>query len=174
MTTIVASTNRPDSYTLKIAEYYKKQLGEMGHVAEILSLTDLPEGIIHPAMYEKQKLESFEALQAKITATQKFLFIIPEYNGSFPGILKVLIDACRFPESFSGKKAALVGVSTGKYGNIRGVDHFTGICHYMNLNVMPLKLHIPNIHKELDEKGNFYRDDTLKFTRQQMEQFITF
>ncbi|KAA8475873.1 NAD(P)H-dependent FMN reductase [Arcticibacter tournemirensis] len=174
MTTIIASTNRPDSYTLKIAEYYQKHLHEMGHEANILSLTDLPEGIIHPAMYEKQKLESFEILQSKITATDKFLFIIPEYNGSFPGILKVLIDACRFPESFYGKKAALVGVSTGKYGNIRGVDHFTGICHYMNLNVLPLKLHIPNIHKELNEAGEFFKEDTLKFTRQQMEQFILF
>lgn len=174
MTTIVASTNRPDSYTLKIAEYYQKRLREMGHEADILSLTDLPEGIIHPAMYEKQKLESFEILQSKITATDKFLFIIPEYNGSFPGILKVLIDACRFPESFYGKKAALVGVSTGKYGNIRGVDHFTGICHYMNLNVLPLKIHIPNIHKELNEDGEFYKEDTLKFTKQQMEQFILF
>lgn len=174
MTTIVASTNRPDSYTLKIAEYYRRRLHEMEHEADILSLTDLPEGIIHPAMYEKQKMASFEALQSIITATDKFLFIIPEYNGSFPGILKVLIDACRYPESFWGKKAALVGVSTGKYGNIRGIDHFTGICHYLNLNVLPLKLHIPYIHKELDENGNFFKEDTLKFTQQQMEQFIRF
>lgn len=174
MTTIVASTNRPDSYTLKTAAYYEKQLREKGYEAEILSLTNLPEGIIHPAMYEKEKLKSFEEIQQKITRTAKFLFIIPEYNGSFPGILKVLIDACRYPESFYGKKAALVGLSTGKYGNIRGVDHFTGICHYLNMNVLPLKLHIPQIHKELNEKGDFFREDTLRFTNQQIEQFIVF
>lgn len=174
MTTIIASTNRPDSYTLKTADYYRRQLDMMGHEADILSLENLPEGIIHPAMYEKQKLESFETLQSKITATDKFLFIIPEYNGSYPGILKVLIDALRFPESFDGKKAALVGISTGKYGNIRGIDHFTGVCHYINMHVMPLKLHIPYIHKEFDEHGNFFKEDTLKFTRKQMEQFIVF
>ncbi|PWG79630.1 NADPH-dependent FMN reductase [Pararcticibacter amylolyticus] len=174
MTTIIASTNRPDSYTLKIAQYYQRQLLNLGHSAEILSLTDLPEGIIHPAMYEKQKLGSFEILQKKVTGTDKFLFIIPEYNGSFPGILKVFVDALRYPESFYGKKAALVGVSNGRYGNIRGIDHFTGVCHYLNMDVLPLKLHIPYIQKELDENGNFFKEDTLKFTSMQIERFAAF
>ncbi|MFD2160849.1 NADPH-dependent FMN reductase [Paradesertivirga mongoliensis] len=174
MTTIIASTNRPESYTLKVAEYYKSGLQSMGLNAEILSLGNLPEKIIHPAMYENQKIESWQPIQDLITSTQKFIFIIPEYNGSFPGILKVFIDACEFPASFRGKKAALVGISTGKYGNIRGVDHFTGICHYMNLEVMSLKLHIPSIHKEFDEHGKLFKADTVKFTAQQMERFVGF
>jgi len=174
MTTIIASTNRPESYTLKVAEHYKKSLENLGVYAEILSLGNLPEKIIHPAMYENQKIESWQPIQNLITATQKFIFIIPEYNGSFPGILKVFIDACEFPKSFSGKKAALVGISTGKYGNIRGVDHITGICHYMNLDVMPLKLHIPQIHKEFNENKELFKEDTLRFTQQQVERFVKF
>lgn len=174
MTTIIASTNRPDSYTLKVAEYYQRKLKELGLEAGILSLADLPEGIIHPEMYEKHKLASWEPIQQLVTDTSKFLFIIPEYNGSFPGILKLFIDTCKFPESFSGKKAALVGLSTGKYGNIRGVDHFTGVCHYINMHVLPLRIHIPNINKEIDEAGNFFKEDTLKFTNQQMKQFVEF
>ncbi|HEX8378502.1 MAG TPA: NADPH-dependent FMN reductase, partial [Pedobacter sp.] len=67
-----------------------------------------------------------------------------------------------------------VGISTGKYGNIRGVDHFTGICHYINLDVLSLKLHIPHINKELDESEVFFKEDTLKFTKQQMERFVAF
>ena len=125
-------------------------------------------------MYENQKIESWQPIQKLINASEKFVFIIPEYNGSFPGILKVFIDACEFPKSFSGKKAALLGISTGKYGNIRGVDHFTGVCHYINLDVLPLKLHIPHIHKEFDEHQEFFKEDTLKFTRQQMERFAAF
>ncbi|MBC7913434.1 MAG: NAD(P)H-dependent oxidoreductase [Pyrinomonadaceae bacterium] len=174
MTSIIASTNRPESYTLKVAEYYQKALRTLGTDAEILSLANLPEKIIHPAMYEKEKIESWQPIQNLITTSQKFIFIIPEYNGSFPGILKVLIDACEFPVSFSGKKAALVGISTGKYGNIRGVDHFTGICHYMNLDVMPLKIHIPHIHKELNENNEFFKEDTVKFIKLQVERFAKF
>jgi chromate reductase len=135
MVTIISSTNRPGSSTLKLAEYYKKQLAAKGLETGLLSLTQLPSNIVETDLYGKRS-EAFTAIQNIITATDKFLFIIPEYNGSYPGILKVFIDACSFPESFYDKKAALVGLSSGKYGNIRGIDHFTGVCHYIHLNVM--------------------------------------
>ena len=173
MTTVIAATNRPNSYTLRLAEYYQRQLALKGMPTELLSLATLPEGLIHAQMYEKDR-ENFKNIQDIVSATNKFLFIIPEYNGSFPGVLKVFIDACKYPESFYNKKAALVGVSSGKYGNIRGIDHFTGICHYINLHVLPLRLHIPSIHKELDENGNLFKADTLRFTDQQMDQFIVY
>jgi NAD(P)H-dependent FMN reductase len=174
MTTIVSGTNRPKSYTLKLAGYYQRKLQEKGMSAGLLSLTDLPESLIHTDLYDNKGSPGFQAIQDIVTATDKFLFVIPEYNGSFPGILKLFIDTCKFPESFSGKKAALLGLSTGKYGNVRGIDHFTGVCHYINLHILPLVLHIPAIHKELDENGNLFKEDTVKFTNDQMERFIAF
>src|ERR1700712_1966261 len=122
-------------------------------------------------MYGKRSAE-FQSIQDIITQTQKFLFVIPEYNGSFPGILKLFIDTCSFPESFYEKKAALVGLSSGKYGNIRGIDHFTGVCHYIHLHIMPLKIHIASITKEFNVQNNLFEKDTLKFTDEQIEKFI--
>lgn len=173
MITIISSTNRPGSSTLKVAQYYQRQLREKGVEAGLLSLAQLPSNLIQTDLYGNRSKE-FEPIQDVITKTDKFIFIIPEYNGSFPGVLKVFIDACSFPESFYDKKAALVGVSSGKYGNIRGVDHFTGVCHYIHLNVMSLKLHIAAIHKELDADGNLFKDDTVKYTNEQIEKFISF
>ena len=173
MTTIISSTNREASNTLKLTNYYHRQLSARGYESEILSLTDLPDNFISSDLYGKRS-PAFQNIQDKIIATNKFLFVIPEYNGGFPGILKTFIDACKFPESFYGKKAALVGLSTGKYGNIRGIEHFTGICHYINLHVMPMRLHIPTIDKEFDAQGNLFKEDTLKFANQQIEQFIAY
>jgi len=173
MITIISSTSRPGSNTMKVAKYYQKRLQEKGSEAGLLSLTDLPPTLIATDLYGKRSAE-FEPIQQLITKTDKFIFIIPEYNGSFPGVLKVFIDACDFPESFYEKKAALVGVSSGKYGNIRGIDHFTGVCHYLSLHVMPLKLHIANIKTELDADANLFKEDTVKFTDEQMDKFIKF
>lgn len=173
MTTIISGTNREGSNTLKLAEYYHRQLSEKGFDSEILSLYELPDDLIKSDLYGKRS-EAFQSIQEKISASSKFIFVIPEYNGSFPGVLKTFIDACSFPESFFGKKAALVGLSSGKYGNIRGIDHFTGICHYINMHVLPLRIHIPNIRKEFDENGNLFNEDTVKFTNQQIERFIEF
>ena len=173
MITIIASTNRQSSNTLKLANYYHNVLNQSGISSEIISLTELPENFINSDLYGKRS-EAFKPIQEKVSVSSKFLFVVPEYNGSFPGILKTFIDGCTFPESFYGKKAALTGLSSGKYGNIRGIEHFTGICHYIHLHVMPLRLHIPAINKEFDQDGNLFKDDTLRFVNQQIEQLVAF
>ncbi len=173
MNTIISSTNRKDSFTYQTARYYQKQLIARNFETEILSLADLPSNLIETDLYGKRSAE-FQPIQDIITRTQKFLFVIPEYNGSFPGVLKTFIDCCKYPESFRDKKAALVGISSGKYGNIRGVDHFTGVCHYIGLEVMALRIHIPHIQHELNETGDLFKEDTIRFTHLQIEKFIKF
>ncbi|RZK77909.1 MAG: NADPH-dependent oxidoreductase [Pedobacter sp.] len=173
MVTIISGTNRPGSNTLKVAKYYKKTLASKGLETTIFDLTNLPDNLLVTDLYGKRSPE-FQSIQDMVTETSKFLFIIPEYNGSFPGALKLFVDACNFPDSFYDKKAALVGISSGKYGNIRGIDHFGGVCGYLHLNVLPLRLHIPMIRTEFNEHNEFYKEDTLKFTDQQMDKFILF
>lgn len=173
MITIISGTNRPNSNTLKLALYYQKQLTKLGVESTLLSLEDLPPNLLVSDLYGARSSD-FAKILSIVNATEKFLFVIPEYNGSYPGSLKLFIDACEFPASFYHKKAALVGHSSGKYGNIRGVDHFTGVCHYMQMHVMPLKIHIPYIRQELDEHGDLFKEDTVKFTQMQIEAFAGF
>lgn len=173
MITIIAATNRPNSNTLKVAKYYQQQLKHKGVESNLFSLEHLPVDVLNTDMFGKRST-AFQKIQDLISNTDKFLFVMPEYNGSYPGVLKVLIDACNFPDSFYDKKTALVGLSSGKYGNIRGVDHFTGVCHYIHLHILPLRIHIPNIKTELDPDGNLIKEDTIKFTNEQIEKFIKF
>ncbi len=173
MITIISGTNRPNSNTLKVAKYYQNQLAQKGLKTNLLNLQDLPDNLIASDLYGKRSL-AFEKFQEIVTQTQKFLFFIPEYNGSFPGVLKSFIDACSFPQSFYDKKACLVGISSGKYGNIRGIDHFNGVCGYLHLHVMPLRLHIANIKSELNENDQLFKEDTVKFTDEQIAKFILY
>jgi chromate reductase len=173
MNLIISGTNRLGSNSLKVARYYQEQLQLRGEEWEIFSLSDLPQNIIFSDLYGKRS-EDFAHIQEKISAARKFIFIIPEYNGSYPGVLKVFIDACSFPASFYHKKAILVGVATGKYGNIRGVDHFTGVCNYMRMHVLPLKIHIPHIQNELNNNNEFIDNITVKFIDEQIEEIIRF
>ena len=173
MITIISGTNRPHSNTLKLAKYYQKSLLKRGQESQLFSLEALPDTIIKTDLYGKRS-EAFKPIQEMMSSTEKFLFIIPEYNGSFPGVLKTFIDACDFPESFYDKKACLVGLSSGRYGNIRGLDHFAGICSYLHLNVLPLRLHISSIKLEMNDSHDLFKEDTLKFTAEQMDKFIEF
>ncbi|EEI94383.1 hypothetical protein HMPREF0765_0124 [Sphingobacterium spiritivorum ATCC 33300] len=69
---------------------------------------------------------------------------------------------------------ALVGVSSGKYGNIRGVDHFTGVCNYLRMHVLPLKIHVPHIQSELNEEQQLFQPTTVKFVQEQIHEIIQF
>lgn len=173
MNLIISGTNRKHANSLKVAKFYQKELQRRGEEYEILSLEDLPAQLMETDLYGKRS-EEFAVIQQKVFDADKFIFIIPEYNGSYPGVLKLFIDACAFPSSFHHKKAALVGVSSGKYGNIRGVDHFTGVCNYMRMHVLPLKIHLPNITNELDENLDFHDQLTLKFVTEQIEEIKRF
>ncbi|WP_345954677.1 NAD(P)H-dependent oxidoreductase [Mucilaginibacter sp. PAMB04168] len=173
MITIIAATNRPGSSTLKLAKYYQRQLLNKGLEVKLLSLDELPPNFIQTDMFGSRSA-AFEPIQQLITNTEKFLFVIPEYNGSFPGILKAFIDACTFPDSFYEKKAALVGLSSGTYGNIRGIEHFAGICSYLHLHVLPLRLHIPAVRKEINAEGNLFEEKTVGFVNEQIDKFVRF
>ncbi|TKB97218.1 NADPH-dependent FMN reductase [Pedobacter cryotolerans] len=173
MVTIISGTNRLQSNTLKVAKYYQQKLNDKGLATQLINLQDLPANLIESDLYGKRS-EEFQKFQDIVTKTTKFLFVIPEYNGSFPGVLKTFIDACSFPESFYDKKACLVGISSGKYGNIRGIEHFNGVCAYLHLNVMPLRIHISNIKTELDENDQLIKEDTFKFVGQQIEKFVAY
>ncbi|MFZ4862602.1 NADPH-dependent FMN reductase [Sphingobacterium sp. Mn56C] len=173
MNLIISGTNRLGSNSLKVAQYYQEELQKKGEPWQLLSLTDLPQDLLFSDLYGKRS-SNFAPIQEMVSAAQKFVFIIPEYNGSYPGVLKVFIDACAFPASFYHKKAALIGISSGKYGNIRGVDHFTGVCNYLRMHVLPLKIHLPTIQNELDDQGCITEELTHKFVSEQIDEIARF
>src|SRR5690606_19694238 len=101
------------------------------------------------------KTESYQKLiNWFVTNNHKFIFVVPEYNGSFPGILKLFLDS--IPTKFwADKKACLVGVSDGRAGNLRGMEHLTGILQYLKMHVFYNKLPISLINKVMNEHGVF-------------------
>jgi NAD(P)H-dependent FMN reductase len=142
----------------------------LGVDAKLYSLENLDLNQRSPSMM------AFE--QEALIPTQKFIIIAPEYNGSYPGILKLFIDACSvraYKESFhGGKKASLMGISSGRAGNLRGMEHFTGVLNYLHISVMPPHQPISNIEKLLDESGIVQDADTLKAMENHIRKFIQF
>ena len=171
--TIIAGTNRPESNSLILAKYYKNKFSEKGIDCNIIDLQDLPADFITSNMYGK-RTDEFQKIQDVVSKTDKFLFVIPEYNGSFPGVLKAFIDACTFPESFEGKKCALVGLSAGKFGNLRGLEHFTGVANYVKMDVCHNKMYLPGIGNDINNDGEINTPIHVSLIENQIEGFIGF
>lgn len=140
MISIISSTNRTNSRTLKVSVYYKDLLESNGVESRIIDLSLLPEDFAFSALYHNQgKNELFNVFSRQINESNKFVFVVPEYNGSFPGILKTFIDGMDYPGGFRDKKCAMVGVSAGVMGGALALSHLTDICHYLNMHVLPSK-----------------------------------
>jgi chromate reductase len=164
--TIISGTNRHGSRSLMVARQYRDILSKKGIEAEVVTLEGLD---------LNRKTEILAKLEQDVLIpTDKFIFILPEYNGSFPGSLKTLIDLSDYKKVWPGKKALLTGISTGRAGNLRGLDHLTGSLNYLNVSVHPNKLPISMVDKLLNGGVRILDSATVEAIEKQVEQFIAF
>jgi len=166
MITIISGTNRPGSNTEKVAVQYLQLLKDRGVEAKFVSLVGLDVNERNAAI---KKLEKEILIPA-----DKFIFISPEYNGSIPGVLKSLIDHSDIKNVWWGKKALLTGVSTGRAGNLRGMEHLTGILHYVKMHVHPNKLPISVVDKLLNGANLITDTSTLEAINEQLDEFLAY
>ncbi|MHB1177704.1 MAG: NADPH-dependent FMN reductase [Daejeonella sp.] len=152
MITIVVGTNRPDSKSRKVAEFYENLLKRFEMRSQILDLAELPENFIISALYHNcGKNEKFNEIRKVMENANKYIFIIPEYNNSFPGVFKAFIDGLSYPNALQHKKCALVGISDGVSGNVIGLSHITDIFNYLGMHVLAQKIRIPFMKKNFIE-----------------------
>lgn len=166
MITIISGTNRLNSRTRKVAQYYYDYLAEKEQEVKLLSLEVLK------TFGRNEHLVQLEA--EFLIPAEKFIFIMPEYNGSFPGVLKTLLDQTDIRKCWWHKKALLVGLADGRGGNLRGIEHMTNILHYLKMNVHYDKLPISRINEEMDEWGRFFHELTRNAIGDQLDSFIRY
>lgn len=173
MITIICTTNRPDSNTRKVAQMYHDALASVGEACQVLDLKEVDATWIQDSNYG-ENVPEFEAVVSKfVRGVGKFIFVTPEYNGSFPGYIKFFMDACNYGD-WAGKKVALMGLASGRAGNVRGLDHLTGILHYLGSEVYSKKVYLSQINQSLSADGVIQNELLSKEIEVQMKGFVNF
>ncbi|MFT4739066.1 MAG: chromate reductase [Cyclobacteriaceae bacterium] len=171
---IISGTNRSEAVSRQVSQLYQSTLLAKNINAEILDLTLLPKDFLFSSLYENAgKNESFQPFRDKVKQATKLLFVIPEYNGSFPGVLKAFIDGMEFPGAFKNKKAALVGLSAGVQGAGLALSHLTDILNYCGTNVLAQKPKYASIDKNFDG-SQFSNKLYHQLMEEQVEAFVSF
>ncbi len=78
-------------------------------------------------------------LKSEITAAQGVIFVTPEYNRSFPGVLKNAIDHASRPygkSAWAGKPAGVIGASVGAIGTAMAQQHLRNVLGYLDMPVL--------------------------------------
>jgi chromate reductase len=164
--TIISGTNRVGSNTIKVARHYQKRLEDKGIETRLVTLEGWK--------YIDKTVEYTQLENEVLIPSPKFIFVSPEYNGSIPGVLKVMLDISDYKKAWWGKKALLTGVALGRSGNLRGMEHLTGILNYLKVVVHPNKLPISSVDKLLNGSGVIHDKGTLDAINIQLDEFIAF
>ena len=171
---IVTGTNRPDSNSEIVARQYAEYLKSEGQHSELLLLKDLPRDFVFTDMWDERSDAMRHILDKRIEPMQKVVFVIPEYNGGFPGVLKAFID-CIPPKLFHGKKAGLIGVSSGMAGGLRPMDQMTNVLNYLKVNVLFNKPKLSGIDALLENPEKRIADErAVSLLKQHAKMMISF
>ncbi|MCS6895401.1 MAG: NAD(P)H-dependent oxidoreductase [Bacteroidia bacterium] len=148
---IISATHRPESYTRRVALYLAREIERSGYIYHFVDFQTLPRDFLFSDLFGERS-EQFQSIIQTLELCPVWIWVIPEYNGSFPGVAKVFIDALP-RETLRGKRAGLVGVSDGRFGNLRGLEHFTGVLNYCGMEVVPFRAHLMHIRVNWDEQN---------------------
>lgn len=174
MITIISSTNRFGAYTRLITDIYADILESKGAKYQVLDLRELPQDFIFSASFDNAGTHpEFNNIQKMIDDSDKFVFVMPEYNVSLPGVLKAFIDSLSYPSSFAGKAAGIVGLSSGSLGGALAISHLTDILNYLGMFVLPVKPRLAIITKSI-ENGKLTNSLYMELLEMQAQQIVDF
>jgi NAD(P)H-dependent FMN reductase len=159
MIVVLSGTNRPNSNTRRVAALAAAELENRNQDHVVLDLHALPPDLFDPESYA-QKPPAFDRFQHAVLAAKGIIVVTPEYNGSFPGVLKYFIDMLQFPESLYETPTAFIGLSAGRWGASRAVEQLTMVFQYRHAHLFGKRLFLPQIGSLIDESGALAESDS--------------
>lgn len=173
MINIISATNREGSATEMVSRIYEGIAQSHSIPTQLFTLTNLPQVPLGDFIYRKGDNPWRTYAEQLFSNNDRVVIVAPEYNGSIPGILKLLIDCCD-PQIFAGKKVALLGVASGRAGNLRGMDDLSNMLHYLKATVYWNKLPVSQIRQLVDENRVLNHPDTLLSMEKHLLGFLAF
>jgi NAD(P)H-dependent FMN reductase len=181
---VLAGTTRVQRESIKAAQYVA-DYGRKIKGIEIIFVD--PKDFNFPG--DGNDPEGKDPRYTEITAKADAFFIVtPEYNHSFPGSLKRMLDSEL--KNYIHKPVAIAGASSGGWGGVRAVESLVPVVREMGLAATFSNVYFPRVQDLFDAQGhlkpehveqyamnmhNAYREllwlaSALKWGRQNLEQ----
>ena len=92
-----------------------------------------------------------------------FFIVTPEYNHSFPGSLKRMLDSEL--ANYNHKPVALAGASSGRWGGTRAVESLVPAIRETGLVVMSWDVFFPNVQDMFSENSELKPEFTARYEK---------
>jgi NAD(P)H-dependent FMN reductase len=144
---VILGTTRKGRMSEHAAHFMVGQIEKRnGVTTELIDISKLPmpiddagEGIKDPIFSEKMVM------------ADALVIVTPEYNHSFPGLLKHVLDSCL--KEYIHKAAGIVGVSAGAFGGVRAIQDFLPVIRELGLVNIFWDVNFGNVSQVFDDSG---------------------
>lgn len=172
MICIISGTNRPGSRSRQIANLLKTEYVSLGVSVQIIDLAELDFSSINGSQYSENQPDGLKSAIECVNQADGLVVVCPEYNGSYPGILKYFIDHWSYPLSFEARAVCFVGLG-GRFGGLRPVEHLQGVFGYRNSFIFPERVFVTNVFQTLKD-GQMTDATVMGLLKKQSEGFVRF
>ena len=173
----IVGSLRKDSYNKQLALATGEALGDRAEFT-ILDYADVP---LFNEDHEFPAPEAVARVREVVKAADGIWFFTPEYNHSYPGVLKNLIDWLSRPISqtehqvLAGKPVAFSGVGMGLSGTGIAQDILVALISFLDMRVMNQpRITIPSAYNLADASGKLDLSGSANYIAAQADAFLKF
>ena len=163
---ILLGTTRPKRESIKAARLVER-VGE--------TIDEIEVQLVDPGDYkfpfDGNDPENKDPRYTELTARADGFFIVtPEYNHSFPGTLKRMLDSEL--SNYIHKPVAFAGVSNGILGGARAIEALTTTVREMGMVATFSDVYFPQVQNLFDEKGEIRDEGFIRRINRGYEELI--
>jgi NAD(P)H-dependent FMN reductase len=154
---VLVGTTRQRRESIKAAKYIADFGAKLPGV-DILFVD--PKDFVFPG--DGNDPEGKDPRYTEITARADAFFIVtPEYNHSFPGSLKRMLDSEL--ANYNHKPVAIAGASNGNWGGVRAVEALVPAIRETGLVVLSWDVYFPFVQNMFDDNGDILPEFTERY-----------
>ncbi len=162
---VVLGSVREGRRSLAPAELIVEKIQELGATSQLVDFKELPlpffDSPIPPVglkgVYPYPNVQKWSEIALSADA---FVIVTPEYNHSFPAIIKNALDWLY--KEFEKKPFGLVGVSDGSYGGSRAIEHLRPVIENFGAFAIRETVNFTKAPTMFNEQGNLIDEAYLK------------
>jgi NAD(P)H-dependent FMN reductase len=163
---VILGTTRKGRMSAHAARFMVEQIQKRPSIStDLIDLSDLPMPIDDAG--EEIKDSTFSS---RMTMADALVIVTPEYNHSFPGLLKHVLDSCL--KEYIHKAAGIVGVSAGPFGGVRAIQDFLPVIRELGLVNIFWDVNFGNVASVFDPSGNLLDQAFIKRADKFLDELI--
>lgn len=177
---ILISGGNLEKLFIPVLEGTKRLQRQSIHVAKLIyevsqQLDNVESQLVDPTDFDfpgdGNDPEAKDPRYTKITErADGFFIVVPEYNHSFPGTLKRMLDSEL--KNYIHKPVAFAGVSASMFGGVRAIESLVPAVREMGLVATFTDVHFPKVQELFDEQSNLKDDAYIKRVKRSFTELI--